>query len=75
MTRFIQQRIRPMVSRFFAKAPCPSCGSNGAPLPLNGGSRAKWTGVVSGKKEKVEAQAPESRVASGSPKTTKNKKK
>lgn len=26
MTRFIQQRIKPLVSRFIPKALCPSCG-------------------------------------------------
>ena len=26
MTRFIQQRIKPLVSRFVPKALCPSCG-------------------------------------------------
>ena len=27
MTRFIQQRIKPLISRFIPKAWCPSCGS------------------------------------------------
>lgn len=27
MTRFLQQRIKPLVSRFIPKAWCPSCGN------------------------------------------------
>ena len=27
MTRFIQQRIKPLISRFIPKAWCPACGN------------------------------------------------
>ena len=52
MTRFIQQRIKPLISRFIPKAWCPACGNEPQPVSLNIGHKKEEKVKVKPKKKK-----------------------
>ena len=72
MTRFLQQRIKPMISRFIPKALCPSCGES---FLLNSDKKVSKKRDLSEKKKIKNVQQTDTKDVASSLKTSKNKKK
>ena len=54
MTRFIQQRIKPLIGRFIPSAWCPSCGNRTQHLSLKEGQKKEEKEKVKRKKKEKE---------------------